>query len=52
MGMSTRIQFFKDMAASEQDLLEIKKMCDAKKISYPKEVSDFIINDCTTYISE
>jgi len=44
MSMSTNILFFKDMAASEQDLLDIKKMCDAKGISYPKEVSDFILS--------
>lgn len=41
MGMSTHITAFRDMDSNFKQMLEIKLFCDSRKVSYPKEVTDF-----------
>jgi len=41
MGMSTHIKGIRDMDGKFKEMLDIKKFCDGKKVSYPKEVCEY-----------
>jgi hypothetical protein len=41
MGMSSHVTAFRDQDGKFKEMLEAKLFCDQKKLSYPKEVSDY-----------
>lgn len=41
MSMSTYVRGFRDMDGKFKEMLEIKRFCDSKKVSYPKEVTEY-----------
>lgn len=45
MSMSTYITALRDMDGKFKDMLEIKRFCDRKKVSYPKEVIEYFGNN-------
>ena len=48
MGMSTHVTAFRDLDGKFKEMMEIKKFCEAKRVSYPTEVSEYFgkyIND-------
>lgn len=45
MSMSTHVKAFRDMDGEFARMLEAKKFCDARKLSYPKEVDEYFQGD-------
>jgi len=45
MSMSTNVQAFRDMNGEFARMLEAKKFCDERKLSYPKEVDEYFQGD-------
>ena len=44
MGMSTRVTAFRDMNGEFKKMLEAKKFCDERELSYPAEVRTYFGN--------
>lgn len=55
MGMSTYVQAFRDMDGEFKRMMEIKKFCDERDVSYPVEVAQYFgssISESEKYITE
>jgi hypothetical protein len=51
MGMSSYVLFLRDLDGEFKKMMEIKKFCDSKNVSYPEEVTKYF-GDALNYHDE